>query len=134
MQLAAAARQVDRSILSIRHEDETCKRSAASKLWPKTGAENAEEEPIIALAKHGQVERGIGMAVIDFFVDRVWAIAAFAVALGLMLDLILFHKKLNATLLLPMAVGVMWLWGDSAQMVQKWKNEATIGTYVEATR
>jgi hypothetical protein len=64
------------------------------------------------------------MAVIDFFVDRVWAIAAFAFALGLMLDVILFQKKLRATLLLPIAVGVMWLWGDSAQMVQKWKNEA----------
>ncbi|MBA1203625.1 hypothetical protein G7009_18040 [Pseudomonas capeferrum] len=64
------------------------------------------------------------MAVIDFFVDRVWAIAAFALGLGMMLDVILFHKQLRATLLLPLVVGVMWLWGDSAQMVQKWQNEA----------
>jgi membrane protein implicated in regulation of membrane protease activity len=65
------------------------------------------------------------MAVIDFFVDRVWAIAAFAFALGVLLDLILFNRKLRATILLPIAVGVMWLWGDSAQMVLKWKNEAS---------
>ena len=65
------------------------------------------------------------MAVIDFFVDRVWAIAAFAFALGGFLDLILFHRKLKATLLFPIAVGVMWLWGDTAQMALKWKNEAS---------
>ncbi|MEW5512019.1 hypothetical protein ABGT16_05300 [Pseudomonas asiatica] len=63
------------------------------------------------------------MEIVNDLVNHAWFYAVIAALIGLMLDHFVIGKGPKAAVLFPMAVGVLWLYGDSAQMAQKWTNE-----------
>ncbi|WP_339534757.1 hypothetical protein [Pseudomonas hunanensis] len=63
------------------------------------------------------------MAIVNGLVNHVWYYAVIAALIGLMLDHFVIGKGIKAAVLFPMVVGVMWLFGDSAQIAQKWTND-----------
>lgn len=63
------------------------------------------------------------MEIVNGLVNHVWYYAGIAALIGLLLDHFVIGKGIKAAVLFPMAVGVMWLFGDSAQIAQKWTND-----------
>lgn len=59
----------------------------------------------------------------DHFVKNAGYYGVIALMIGVMLDLIVIRKALTATWLLPLAVGILWVFGDNAQRVEKIKSE-----------
>jgi hypothetical protein len=63
------------------------------------------------------------MEIVNGLVNHAWFYAVIAALIGFMLDHFVIGKGPIAAVLFPMAVGVLWLYGDSAQMAQKWTTE-----------
>jgi len=59
----------------------------------------------------------------DHFVKSAGYYGVFAVMIGVLLDLIVIRKGLAATWLLPLAVGILWVFGDNAQRAEKMRSE-----------
>ncbi|MFY1070628.1 hypothetical protein [Pseudomonas juntendi] len=63
------------------------------------------------------------MEIVNGLVNHAWFYAVIAALIGLMLDHFVIGKGLKAAVLFPMAVGIMWLFGNSAQIAQEWTSD-----------